>query len=108
MTGADTHTALSPPPTRMCVFIKFIPVVWGGGGMYSKSIALLYKTSYIYMHVRRDLPLYLGREDRGEGEREGGGMVDDSGRWILCSSGGREGGGYRYTWDTTCKQVIQY
>ena len=70
------------------------------------------------MCVIKDLPLYLGREGRGkeraggerggrEGEGERGGIVDDSGRWILCSRH-REGGGYRYTWDITCKQVIQY
>ena len=60
--------------------------------MYSKSIALLYKTSYIYMHVHRDLPLYLGREGRGEGERERGGwlMIVGDGSFVVAE-GGREG-----------------
>ena len=77
MTEADTHTALSPPPTRMCVFIKFTSVVWGG--MYSKSIALY----IIHVHdiVHKDLPLYLGREGRGERGRETGG-------WLMIVGGG--------------------
>ena len=60
----------------MCVY-KIHPVVCGG--MYSKSIVLLYKMLYIYMCVIKDLPLYLGREGRGK-ERAGGGEGGEGGR----------------------------